>query len=45
MNLKEYKKKALQNPSFKKEYERFDLCFELQEVWIRIRIWFLSLFK
>lgn len=46
MNLNEYKEKAFRdNPNFKKEYEKFDLLFEIQELFIKIRLWFLSRFK
>lgn len=44
MNLQDYKKKALENPEFRKEYERFDILFELQELWLRIRLWIRSKF-
>ncbi len=44
MNLQDYKKKALQNPEFKKEYERFDLFFDLGELWLRFKLWIRSLF-
>ncbi len=39
MNLQEYKKKAFQNEEFKKEYERFDLWFEIKELLLRFRLW------
>ena len=38
MKLNEFKEKLLQNPEFKKEFERFDLWFELEELWIEVRI-------
>ena len=38
MNLKEYKKLALQNEAFRKEYERYDLAFEIGQMVIEARI-------
>jgi len=31
MNFKEHKKKLLEDPEFRKEYERFDLWFEIEQ--------------
>lgn len=42
MNLQDYKEKALKDPKFKKEYERFDLLLELELAWLRFKIWFLK---
>lgn len=38
MNLKEFKKELMKNPEFKKEYERFDLWFEIQQLWLELKI-------
>lgn len=38
MKLQEYKQKALQNPSFKKEYERYDLAFEIGQMVMEARL-------
>jgi hypothetical protein len=38
MNLKEFKKALHKNPKFKKEYEKFDLLFELCQILIEIKI-------
>lgn len=38
MNLKEYKQKALSNKTFKDEYEKYDLSFEIGQMIIEARI-------
>lgn len=38
MKLQDYKKKALENPSFKKEYERYDLAFEIGQMVLEARL-------
>lgn len=38
MKLNEYKKKALENPRFKKEYESYDLAFEIGQMVLEARI-------
>ena len=38
MNFKEYKKKALQNKAFRKEYEKYDLAFEIGQMVLEARI-------
>lgn len=38
MNLKEYKNKLMQDPKFKKEYEKVDLAFEISKMIIELRI-------
>lgn len=38
MNLQEFKKEMFKNPEFKKEYERFDLWFEIQQWWFELKI-------
>jgi transcriptional regulator with XRE-family HTH domain len=38
MNLKEYKREALLNPAYKKEYEKYDLAFEIGQMVIDARI-------
>jgi len=43
MKLEEVKKRLLKNPNFRKEYERFDLIFELQQLWTRFKIWVRSI--
>jgi glutaredoxin-related protein len=37
MNLKDFKKELLKNPEVKKEFERFDLWFELQQLWLEFK--------
>ena len=39
MNFQEFKKKALKNEEFRKEYERFDLWFEIQQLPLKFRLW------
>jgi len=36
---KEHLAKLLKNPKFKKEYERFDLWFEIQKLIVTARCW------
>ncbi len=38
MTLKEFKKEMMKNPEFKREYERFDLVFEVQQFLFEARI-------
>ena len=38
MDLKEFKQELFKNPEFKKEYERFDLWFEIQMKWLELKI-------
>jgi hypothetical protein len=38
MNFQEFKKRALQDESFRKEYYRFDLLFELKELPLKWRL-------
>lgn len=38
MNLKEFKKELLNNPEFKKEYEKYDLAFEVGQMLAEARI-------
>lgn len=38
MTIEEYKKQALQSPKFKKEYERYDLAFEVGQMVLKARI-------
>lgn len=38
MNLKELKKKALQNADFRREYEKHDLAFEIGQMIVEARI-------
>jgi transcriptional regulator with XRE-family HTH domain len=38
MKLQEYKKDALKNKAFRKEYERYDLAFEIGQMVIKARI-------
>jgi len=38
MNLEEYEQKALRNPEFRKEYERYDLAFEIGHMVLEARI-------
>lgn len=44
MTLEEAKNKLLKDPAFKKEYERFDLWFEIQQKWLELQI-LLSIWK
>lgn len=37
MNLTELKEELMKNPDFKREYERFDLWFEVQQFWLLVR--------
>jgi len=40
MNLQQYKQKLLrENPGFRKEYEKFDLLFEIRVLWLRFTSW------
>lgn len=45
MNLEELKEELLKDPEFKKEYEKFNLKFWLEETWIEIKLWFVSRFS
>ena len=45
MKLQEHKQKLLKNPKFKKEYEKFDLWFELQQLWLEFRCWLKEIVK
>jgi hypothetical protein len=45
MNLKEYKVKAMKSEEFRKEYERFDLFFEVGELFMRFKAWAFSRFR
>jgi len=45
MNLKEYKVKSLKKESFRKEYEKFDLLFELSEFFLKMKSLLKSYFK
>lgn len=45
MNLKEYKRKALKDPSFRKEYERFDPRMEIEILWMKAKMYFRNLFR
>ncbi len=38
MTPEQLKKELLKDPEFKKEYKRFDLWFEIQELWIKIKM-------
>lgn len=38
MTFKEYKKRALNNPAFRKEFERYDLFFEIAQMILEARI-------
>lgn len=38
MNLKEYKREALLSPAYRKEYEKYDLAFEIGQMVIDARI-------
>lgn len=38
MNLQKFKKKALKNPKFKKEYEKYDLAFEVGQSMMNARV-------
>lgn len=38
MNLKDFKKELHKNPEFKKEYEKYDLAFEVGQMLIEARI-------
>lgn len=38
MNLKDFKKELHKNPEFKKEYEKYDLAFEVAQMLIEARI-------
>lgn len=37
--MKEHKKKLLKNPEFKKEYEGFNLFFEIEQLILEARSW------
>lgn len=39
MNIQEARKQLMKNPKFKKEYEKFDLMWELEKLWINFKIW------
>lgn len=41
----EVKEELLRNPEVRKEYERFDLSWELQKAWVRFRIWLTNTLK
>jgi hypothetical protein len=43
MDHNEVKKRLLQNPEFKKEWDRFDLLFELQQFKIELKLRVISL--
>jgi len=45
MDSEEFKKKLLQNPKFKQEWEKFDLLFELEMLWLKIKLWYFSIKK
>lgn len=45
MKLKDHLNKALQDPAFRKEYERFDLFFELGQLWLQFKLWFYNKFS
>ena len=38
MNFQEYRKEVLKNPKIKKEFERYDLAFEIGQLVIEARI-------
>ena len=42
MKLQQFKTKRMKDPEFKKEYERFDLWFEIKQKWIELRCWLKS---
>lgn len=43
MNLQEMKERLFrERPDLKKEYERFDLWFELDQLWLRLKMWWRS---
>lgn len=44
MKLQEFKEELLKKSSFKKEYERFDLWFEIGMKWVEFKMW-LSVLK
>lgn len=41
MKLSEFKKELMKDPEIKKEFERFDLLWELEKIWWNIKyfIW------
>lgn len=44
MTIDDARKQLLNDPEFRKEYERFDLRFELHILWLRFTLFLHSLF-
>lgn len=38
MDIKKAREILKQNPEFKKEYEKFDLFWEIEKLWIKLKI-------
>jgi hypothetical protein len=45
MKHEEFKQRLMQNPEFKKEWERFDLWFEIQQLWLETKCRFFAVIE